>query len=427
MLNRRPVTSDVVISSGHKNFHMLFSAAEMARRGRLAQLICGAYPRAWELAVLAMPPLSWMTKLQRFARRREVVPDQLIRQSRLSETIDSVALVLEQLTRGRLHGLHRIAFRAYGRAAARHLTNARSEGARIYHFRAGFGQSSIKRARELGMVTICDHSIAHPSLLDALIADRGRFPVIRPPLPDGLWRSVLDDIEAADVVLVNSDFVRESFVYMGHDPARIVVIPQGVEDKFVECLPSQLPVRSSTGPMRLLFAGGINQRKGIDYLASAMAEMKNFQFELHLAGPLDAAGRSRYEGLLSDPRVHYHGQLSQTALATLMADSDVFVFPSLAEGAARVLFEAMAAGCAVICTPNSGSVTLDGITGLIIPPGDSQALCEALSVLLGDPNLAKRMGSEGRRLISEGYRQIHYGDALERLYAEWGNSECQSG
>ena len=71
--------------------------------------------------------------------------------------------------------------RARGRVHVRFLRPARGAraasrraGARVYHFRAGFGQSSIPLAQQLGMHVICDHAIAHPVVMDELIRNRGR-------------------------------------------------------------------------------------------------------------------------------------------------------------------------------------------------------------------------------------------------------------
>ncbi|MET3598502.1 glycosyltransferase family 4 protein [Martelella mangrovi] len=414
------VGRDVVISSGNRNFHLLFSAAEMARRNRLALLICGGYPTPLEQKLLKSPKIPGAAKLSRLLGRKEEIPDDLIRQNRLSEAISVAGISLRGVPRAKFAdiALQKKAFEIYGRHAARHLPQAAKKGARIYHYRAGFGQSSVKVAADAGMKTICDHSIVHPALLDVLVANGGRFPEVRPPRPDGIWGVIQDDLERADLVLVNSDFVAETFAFMGFDQSRIAVIYQGVEDKFLTRLPAQREYygQGSTRPVRFLFAGGVGPRKGVDEIADAFAAIPHARVELHIAGSLTASARQKYDALLSDPRVTYHGMLPQGELVKLMSCTDAFIFPSRAEGSARVVFEAMAAGCAVITTKNAGSVVEDGEGGLLVAVSDPAGLSGAIEKMLNETASFSRMGRFNRSLILERYTQKNYGANLEALY-----------
>ena len=336
--------------------------------------------------------------------------------------ISTVGLKAASLTSQALSGrLKRSALRLYGRNAAAVLRRE-GKGARVYHYRAGFGQSSVKVARDAGMRTICDHSLVHPSLLQSLVENGGRYPDRPPTLPHrhDIWNLVLEDIEQADLVLVNSDFVAQTFAFMGFDASRLRVVYQGVDDKFLSRLPNARDyyVAGCDRPLRLLFAGGIGPRKGVDEIAAALESLKGARLELHLAGTLNAEARTRYAGLLADPRVTYHGMLSQDALAELMSRSDLFLFPSRAEGSARVLFEAMAAGCAVITTTNAGSVLRDGEGGQLVPVSDQAALVEALETALEKPERCATLGSANREITLDKYRQCNYGNALEEIYDE---------
>ncbi|MBB4122693.1 glycosyltransferase family 4 protein [Martelella radicis] len=416
----RAAQGDVVISAGDRNFHLLFTAAEMAKRGRLSMLFCGAYPTRFEKRLLANPRLPGARKFARLLNRQEAIPEDLIRQNRRSEFVSATGISLQRFPKsGSLNAfLQTTSFQMYGRNAARHLPEAAENGARIYHYRAGFGQSSVKVAAEAGMRTICDHSIVHPSLLDVLVDGRGKFPEDRPSRPTGIWGAVLDDIDKADIVLVNSDFVAKTFSFMGFDQSRLAVVYQGVEDKFLARLPDERGFYEvgSSRPVRFLFAGGIGPRKGFDEIAAALAAIPSANIELHLAGSLSQSSREDYAELLADPRVTYHGVLSQNDLAMLMHHSDVFLFPSRAEGSARVVFEAMAAGCAVITTENAGSIVRHGEGGLLVPVNDHEALIGAIEDLLRDTALLADMGSHNGSLIRNAYTQSHYGDNLERLY-----------
>jgi glycosyltransferase involved in cell wall biosynthesis len=101
-----------------------------------------------------------------------------------------------------------------------------------------------------------------------------------------------------------------------------------------------------------------------------------------------------------------------------MQSSHVFVFPSLSEGSARVVFEALACGCYVITTPNSGSIVEDRVHGAVIPPNDPHALIQAIQ--WAQKNLSKvlKIGDNNAKLINRNYSQRHYGQNLQKLYAE---------
>ena len=99
-----------------------------------------------------------------------------------------------------------------------------------------------------------------------------------------------------------------------------------------------------------------------------------------------------------------------------MAAADVFVFPTLAEGSARVVFEAMAAGCFVVTTANAGSIVEDGVHGRLVAPGDPMALAAALRATAGDRETVARIGRANAALVARDYRQAEYGTRLFELY-----------
>jgi glycosyltransferase involved in cell wall biosynthesis len=411
-----PVSRDIVISSGHKNFHMLFTAAEMERRGRLARLFCGAYPTILETNLLSRWPFSNSRKINRFINREEALPLHRIDQNRFSEILGSTSNIIKKIFPSEIGNV--LSFHIYGNSSEARLKKAAKLGAKIYHYRAGFGQSSVKVAKQLGMTAICDHSIVHPSLFKVLTDLEGNFPKSRPARPSGIWGAVLDDIEAADHILVNSDFVAETFEFMGVDRHKISIVYQGVEDKFMNCLPSHRNFfeQNSNALPKILFAGGIGPRKGVDEIASILKHLSSFNFEMHFAGYLSDQSRQRYSDLFSDPRVTYHGMLNQMELAKLMSSSDIFLFPSRAEGSARVIFEALAAGCVIITTRNSGSIVVDGENGRLVPVNDKEALLSAVKSVLAKPELFPMIGNRNKKLITSSYTQKNYGDNLESVY-----------
>jgi glycosyltransferase involved in cell wall biosynthesis len=227
------------------------------------------------------------------------------------------------------------------------------------------------------------------------------------------WGYILRDIEQADAVLVNSRFVEDTFRNFGYDRVPIHTIYLGIDDAFLAHVPER---GSASDEFRLLFAGTFEKRKGVEILMDAMGRLDNLPWRLEVAGQVSPALVKRSRSFFSDPRVNYLGYLSLRDLASAMTRADVFVFPSLAEGSARVVFDALACGCYVITTPNTGSIVEDGIHGAVVPPGDSASLAEAIEYAYQHRDKVSEIGRNNAQSVRTKYRQCDYGDQLSCLY-----------
>lgn len=166
------------------------------------------------------------------------------------------------------------------------------------------------------------------------------------------------------------------------------------------------PIRYDTAPHRgqtLLFVGRLAGVKGVPILLDAVAALKERFPGLRLAligdGPERAALEERAKPL--GDTVVFLGYQSQDAVAEALAQSDVFVLPSFAEGVPVVLMEAMAAGVPVIATQIAGIPELVSHwdSGLLVPPGDVPALTEAISQMLASADQRRVMGAVGRATV----------------------------
>jgi glycosyltransferase involved in cell wall biosynthesis len=81
--------------------------------------------------------------------------------------------------------------------------------------------------------------------------------------------------------------------------------------------------------------------------------------------------------------------------------ADVFLLPSICEGSATVIYEALAAGLPVICTANAGSVVRDGIEGFIVSVGNYEAIADKLELLATNPELRSEMSKNARQRAKE--------------------------
>ena len=266
------------------------------------------------------------------------------------------------------------------------------------------------------MNTVCDHSLPNPEVLDYLVQNGGEWPASTQPLPRSAWSEfLLADLRAADYIVVNSDFVKESFVRFGWEAARIAVHYTGVDDDFFQALPPYAPRRNPRP--RALFAGELSRRKGIEVLAAAMSHLNGLDFDLELIGST-ASADSDYalSALRADARIQFSDYVPRRTLAQRMSAADIFVFPSLAEGSARVVFMALGSGCHAIVTPNAGSIVQDGVHGNLVPPGDARVLAEALTWAVQHPGEIAAIGRQNAALIRSEFVQQAYGRQTRAFY-----------
>lgn len=414
----------VVVSAGFHKTHETIAAQEASDRRLLDLCITGAYPTERFKRVAQLLRLADKGRIARVMDRGERIPSAGLRSLFVPEMLDEASRLLTPIpVLGRAHpALSAATWRLYGAIAARNLD--RANGARIFHFRAGFGQASVQRAKDLGMVTLCDRSLVHPSLVAELIERRGELAAKADDGPtqptdsaarDPLTRAILADVNRADAVVVNSDFVKQTFLAMGWPAERVHVVYLGVDDNFLRG--AAPPTRElSGGPLRLLFAGRLEVRKGVEVLFEALRDLDDIDWELSIAGPVAPEIRAAHNSFLKDHRVQLLGNLRRAELRKRMLAAPVLVFPSFAEGSARVVFEAMACGCYVITTPNSGTIVQDGVHGALVPPGDVERLRTAIGRADADRSMLAEVGNRNAHLVADRYRQADYGDALEALY-----------
>ncbi len=215
-------------------------------------------------------------------------------------------------------------------------------------------------------------------------------------LDDAGWlRRKDEELELADRVIVPSSYV-QSTLPASVAAARVQVIPYGAP----VVAAGQLPRRMERGgKLRVLYVGTLSQGKGLSYLLEAIRKVDR-AVEFTMIGtrvgsckPLDEA-LQRYRWMSSVPH---------DAVLDAMSRHDVLAFPTLSEGLALVILEAMSRGMTVVTTPNSGGMGIvrDGIEGFIVPIRSSEALAEKLEVLAGDRDLLEAMRQAALRRAAE--------------------------
>jgi glycosyltransferase involved in cell wall biosynthesis len=167
--------------------------------------------------------------------------------------------------------------------------------------------------------------------------------------------------------LVLSEKAAETFRVLGTPDHKLFRMSRGVDaDRF---RPGEPPPF-----FRALFVGALIKRKGVPLLLEAWKQLKLKNAELWLAGHPHAEIKPLLENLPSN--VKLLGFVKD--IAEIYRTCSVHIFPSELEGSAKSTYEAAACGLAQITTRESGDVVIDGENGLIVPPNDLSALCDAI-------------------------------------------------
>jgi glycosyltransferase involved in cell wall biosynthesis len=275
----------------------------------------------------------------------------------------------------------------------------------LVHAFEGSALSTLAATRSAGGATVLDCPSAHERFIAVQRATGDSR-------PNRTTERVVAERSLADRLLAPSEQVVTCLLEHGVPAERIVLVPYGVDPDLF----ASRAVDREDDLFRVLFVGSIEARKGISDLLTAWRLAALPHAELVLLGRLGHRGG---ELLRDAPRgVRWHRGVPHGEVPAWFAASDVFAFPSLAEGSAYVTYEAMAAGLASVVTVEAGSVVRDGRDGFVIPAGDPAALADGLSELHKRSELREAMGRSARAAIEERWTWRHYGERLAAVWSE---------
>jgi glycosyltransferase involved in cell wall biosynthesis len=278
----------------------------------------------------------------------------------------------------------------------------------------GFATEPFRHADKVGALKVADCTNSHPKTYQAYWQRECDewCPGEKVPVPDWFLERMAREINDADLVLCPSLFVRDTMVQNGVPVEKCFLNPFGVNTKQFIPRP-QVPTKP-----RYISVGTICVRKGFQYLFQAFELVKKELPEAELI----VVGEYKIDFRMERPK--WSGRFTQIphldhqALAELLKTCSAFVFPSVEEGLARVIPEAMACGLPIIASHESGATTLvrDGVEGLIIPPRDPVKIAEAMIRLGKDTQLNAAMGQAA---FESGAKENSWQDYGDRLIAEY--------
>ena len=279
---------------------------------------------------------------------------------------------------------------------------------------AGYGTEPFDRAERIGALKVLDCPNSHPKTYYQIWKREldTWCPGEEVPVPRWMLARMEREVKRADLVIVQSDFCKESMVLNGVPAENVIVNIMGVDTK-VFSKRSVLPKK-----VRFVCVGTICVRKGHQYLFRAWEIVKRSLPEAELICVGDYKTDFRKERPKWEGTFTHQPLIDQAKVANLLQECTAFVFPSQEEGIARAQVEALACGLPVIGTHEGGATTLveNGVEGFIVRGQDPEDIAAAMIRLGSNPELNHRMGEAAylKGAIRNTWQE--YGD---RLLAEY--------
>lgn len=415
----------VILSIGFGRLHLVNTATSLGRLGVKVLLVCGWVPRNAE---------SWLVRMCSCIVRRDISPGLKKRLVGRTDNVEVSSLAFVEFIAQFVFVFIRVVCRGLGRNYAeslmwalfgfvsrREIRRLSHEGTGIFHVRAGAGQGgAIRLARKLGYKILVDHSALHPSKTgEILVDDCQRWNVPVPIKADfGVWKNVLKDCNDGDILMVNANHIRDSFIEYGYDPAKIRVVYLGVRDDFRNLAIQRMEAGVKNEVIKVLFTGSFYILKGAEYILESLRILKGrgVKVQYDIVGTVSVPSRmlDKYKGL----PIKFHGPVPQDDLRHFLSESDIYLFPSLADGCAQSGMEALTAGLAVVATYQSGLPIVDGETGYIVPIKDAGSIAAKIEFLIANPDVRERIGRTAAKMMAEKYRWSNYAENVKNVYME---------
>lgn len=237
-----------------------------------------------------------------------------------------------------------------------------------------------------------------------------------------VYRPVLHRfLNRVDRILVTSDRLLSQSEVLAHHTKKCTVVPLSIDVTTVDSEEYTKPEREVSRPV-VLFVGRLTYYKGVTYLLKAMRRVDATLLVVG-DGERRASLEAQVDGDDLGDHVKFLGHVSEAELAGLYRAADIFVLPSVepSEAFGIVQLEAMARGVPVVNTRLPTGVpwvSVDGETGLTVPPKDETALAEAINTLIEDDERRRKYGQQARARVEEVFTQEQMLQTIQTVYDE---------
>jgi len=202
--------------------------------------------------------------------------------------------------------------------------------------------------------------------------------------PADYWRSWREECDAADHIVVNSQWSFNALAQTGIQKEKLSIIPLAFENDIPSVLPKKYPRQfTDTRPLRVLFLGQINLRKGIARLLKVARLFQSQPVKFLMVGPIQL---SIPEDSRSNRKIQWVGPVARNKVRNFYDQADVFILPTLSDGFGLTQLEALAHRVPVIASRRCGEVVTDRVNGLLLEEPTANAIEAALGSCLQNPD-----------------------------------------
>jgi glycosyltransferase involved in cell wall biosynthesis len=234
------------------------------------------------------------------------------------------------------------------------------------------------------------------------------------PAPVEYWQTWRQELELADKIVVNSDWARTALEGSGVNQQKLAVIPLAYEPPADDSpITHEYPDRFTLErPLRVLFLGQVNLRKGVARLLQAARILCDEPVEFWMVGPVEIANASAIGATRS---VKWFGPVTRNQATGFYRNADVFILPTLSDGFAITQVEAQAHSLPVISSKCCGCVVENGRNGIILEEPSAACIAAAIRDCIGDPNRLEKLASASR--VRDEFTIKALGQRLQQLGA----------
>jgi glycosyltransferase involved in cell wall biosynthesis len=213
------------------------------------------------------------------------------------------------------------------------------------------------------------------------------------PAPPAYWSQWRSECSLADEIIVNSAWSKDALLSEGIAPEKIRVIPLAYEPSaesgsFQRHYPDAF---THERPLRVLFLGQINLRKGVGHLFDAVKLLEREAIEFWFVGPRQIEIPAE---LKDNPRVRWFGVVPRSHVDSYYKLADVFMFPTLSDGFGLTQLEAQSWKLPVIASRQCGEVVNDGVNGKLLDNVSPQMIADLLHDFLKSPKSLEALSAQ---------------------------------
>lgn len=276
---------------------------------------------------------------------------------------------------------------------------------------SSFSLSSLKKVKSFNKISILERGSTH--ILWQTNQLKKEFNIFNRRFNDtnqAIINKELLEYDAADYICVPTNFVKSTFIKHGIDSSKIFVNPYGVNPTEFKFSPKK------TSKFIILFCGGITLRKGAQYLIRAFNQLSLKDAELWFIGKVDPDFQAIFSEEMNQPNIKFMGSFPQRELSEIYNQANIFCLPSLEEGQAMVLHQAMRCGLPIIATEESGASDLIDGNGYLIASRSIDSIAERIQYLYDHPSIHEFLGKRSFDLSQGSYSWKDYTQRAIKIY-----------